>query len=137
MTQQAPRIAAQNTITVLYDGACHLCSREISLYKKRNVDKAIGFVDISAENFDAKSWGVDAKAVHKHMHVRLANGSYKTGLDAFVAVWQVLPGYAWLARTAQIPYIAPVLRLGYAVFAKMRPWLPRRRNADASCKVSF
>lgn len=137
MSKHAPQDAAQDKTTLLYDGACHLCSREIRLYKKHNAKKTIGFVDISAKGFDAKAWGVDPKAVHKHMHVRLADGTYRTGLDAFVAVWQVLPGYGWMARVATTPGVAPVLRLGYKAFAQVRPWLPKRRNDDASCEVSF
>jgi predicted DCC family thiol-disulfide oxidoreductase YuxK len=137
MSEHSPQTLVQGQTVLLYDGACHLCSREIQLYKKHNVDKVIGFGDISAKGFDAQAWGVDAQAVHKHMHVRLADGSYRTGLDAFIAVWQVLPGYGWMARVAQTPGVSQALRLGYKVFAKIRPWLPKRRNAGASCEVSF
>lgn len=134
---KTPHNQATDKTVLLYDGACHLCSREITLYKKHNTGKTVGFVDISAAGFDACAWGVDPKAVHKHMHVRRPDGTFAKGLDAFVAVWQVLPGYKWLARVAQTPGVASVLRAGYRIFAELRPYLPKRRQTETTCEVTF
>jgi predicted DCC family thiol-disulfide oxidoreductase YuxK len=124
-------------VTLLFDGACHLCSREIRHYRRLNGDRRLAFVDISADDFKPESWNLDARAVNKEMHVRLADGSYRVGLAAFVAVWEVLPHYRWLARLAQTPGIAQIMRAGYAAFAAVRPLLPKRANPGASCRVTF
>jgi predicted DCC family thiol-disulfide oxidoreductase YuxK len=56
-----------------------------------------------------------------------------TGVDAFIEIWKVLPGYGWLARTVSIPPVHALAGLGYAVFAKIRPLLPRKTR---SCEDS-
>jgi hypothetical protein len=53
---------------------------------------------------------------------------WKVGLDAFIAIWQRVPGFSWLARLAQIPGIYFAMNVGYHLFARVRPWLPRRKR---------
>jgi predicted DCC family thiol-disulfide oxidoreductase YuxK len=125
-------------LTVYYDGACHLCSREIEHYRKRDTQGRLKLVDISAPGFVAEAVGLDRVQVQKVMHVRLADGSLVTGLQAFIAIWGVLPGMGRLAKVAQQPLINPLLRGGYLAFAALRPYLPKRKRtecADGSCAV--
>jgi predicted DCC family thiol-disulfide oxidoreductase YuxK len=125
-------------LTVYYDGACHLCSREIDHYRKVDRDGQLRLVDISAAEFRAEAVGLDAEQVQKVMHVRLADGTLATGLQAFIAIWQVLPGFGRLAKLAQAPVLNPLMRGGYRAFAAIRPYLPKRARPDCpdgSCKV--
>ena len=119
-------------LTLYYDGLCHLCSREIEHY--RRIDKAhkLGYVDISADDFDAAAHGVSKELVHKVMHARYADGTWATGVDAFVAVWEQVPGYRGLAKVARTPGIHGLFAAGYAVFARIRPLLPRRKRDECA-----
>lgn len=125
-------------LTVYYDGACPLCSREINHYRQKDTAGRLRLVDIAAPGFDAGAAGLDPVAVNKFLHVRLPDGALVTGLLAFTAIWDVLPGFGLLARAARLPLINPLLRAGYRVFAALRPYLPKRRSAECaggSCRT--
>jgi len=115
-------------LSVYYDGACHLCSREIEHYMKKETGGRVRYVDIAAPGFNAAAEGLDRERVQREMHVKLASGEIKTAVQAFVHLWQVLPGYGWAAKLASNPVILPVLSAGYHVFARLRPYLPKRHR---------
>ena len=117
-------------ITIYFDGLCQLCSREINHYRKQHGSDNIKFTDITDTSFDAKSEGLDPVQVHKVMHVKNSDGRLRTGVDAFVAIWEVLPNYNWLAKLAKNSFLRPVLNIGYDGFAAIRPYLPRKKNKD-------
>ena len=113
---------------VYYDGLCPLCSREIEHYRHREGAESLQFIDITASDFDALREGLDPYRIHREMHVRAKDGSLKTGVDGFIEIWRHLPRYNWAARAAQIKPLKIILDLGYWIFARIRPLLPRRKN---------
>ena len=118
-------------LTVFYDGLCPLCAREIAYYRRRAPADAVRFADIAAADFDAARHGLDPVRVHV-MHARRGETLY-TGVEAFIALWDALPGFrhwAWLARQ---PGVHGLLRAGYRAFAAARPWLPRRKCTSGAC----
>jgi predicted DCC family thiol-disulfide oxidoreductase YuxK len=124
--------------TIFFDAACHLCSREIDLFKRRVADGSLAFVDISDPAFDPAVHGVDGQLVHRQMHVRDdETGRMLIGLDALAGMWECVPGFRWLAKLVRVPGFRQVALMGYAVFAWVRPKLPRRKRiCDAgTCQV--
>ena len=121
--------STQPKLTIYYDGACQVCSREIALYQKARGYEELRFVDICAQGFDAVREGLDPVEVHRSFHARAADGTLYTGVAAFVAIWESLPGFHWLATVAKVPGVRPVMDLGYVVFSKIRPYLPRKKFA--------
>ncbi len=115
-------------LLVYFDGLCPLCSREINHYRKQEGSNKISFIDITDENFSAAEQGLDPVKVHQVMHVKTSNGDLRTGVDAFVAIWQVLPKFSWLAKLAQNRLVRPFLDIGYHTFAAIRPFLPRKNK---------
>ena len=113
---------------VYYDGLCHLCSREIDHYRRQKGAQKIQFVDITAEGFDAVLEGLNPAIVHKQIHAKREDGTLKTGVDAFVEIWDHLPRYQWAARIARIGFINRLLGFSYKVFAAIRPLLPRKKR---------
>jgi predicted DCC family thiol-disulfide oxidoreductase YuxK len=118
---------------VFFDGACHLCSREISHYRRQDKEGRLGYVDIAAPGFDAGAHGLTKKAVHREMHVQSASGEWLVGLDAFVAIWEIMPGWGWMAKVSKVAGIHQLMGLGYAAFSRLRPLLPRRK--DHACNT--
>ena len=117
--------------TVYYDGACHLCSREMKHYKKKDKEKKLLFVDITGKDFDAKKEGLDPKRVNERMHVRDEKGNLKEGVDAFASIWKTLENnkiLIFLVKTEPFRFFAKVL---YALFAKIRTYLPKKKQ----CKL--
>ena len=116
--------------TVFYDGLCQLCSREIDLFRWRVTDGSLAYVDISDPAFDAAAHGVDAALVNHHMHVRdEEHGRMLVGADAITGMWECVPGFRWAALFLRLPPFRPFARWGYAVFAWVRPKLPKRKRA--------
>lgn len=112
-----------------YDGLCHLCSREMQHYfELPGARENIEFVDVSAHDFDARAEGLNPVAIHQRMHIKSADGQLRTGVEAFVELWQALPRYHWLAALAENPILNRLLKCGYFFFAEIRQWLPKRQN---------
>lgn len=116
-------------VTVFYDGLCPLCSREMDYYRTRVKDEPVRFVDITAPDFDARRLGLDPERVRRVMHAKVGE-DVRTGVEAFVALWQAIPRYRWLARLVRTPGIHALATAGYHVFARLRPYLPRRKRSD-------
>ena len=119
------------SVTVYYDGLCPLCSREIEHYRRRAVGSVIQFVDIAGADFSAAAHGIDGHRMHKTLHVRIG-AEVRTGVDAFIAIWDAIPDYRWLARWARLPGVRQGLAVGYAVFAAVRPYLPGRKMPNCT-----
>ncbi len=117
----------RSPVALYYDGLCPLCSREIAHYRKMAVGETLRFIDITDPKFDAAEQGLDAKRIHRLMHVKVGD-ELRVGLDAFTAVWDAIPSYRWLAQAARLPGLHALLNVGYLFFAAFRRWLPRRKR---------
>ena len=123
-------------LQVFYDGSCPLCSREIMTYRCYDTERRLELIDITGEGFQAKDYGLDPKAVHQVFHVRTPAGEVIAGVEGFRQIWWRLPKWQWLAKLTKPRPIRAVMRLGYALFAKLRPFLPRRQGCDTgTCQV--
>ncbi|MBT8408683.1 MAG: DUF393 domain-containing protein [Alphaproteobacteria bacterium] len=111
-------------LTVYFDGSCPLCTAEIGHYKTREGAERLAFVDVSAKGADPGA-DLPAEEAMKRFHVRAADGTLLSGARAFVAIWQVLPGWRGLARFARLPGVVPALETGYRLFLPVRPYLSR------------
>ncbi|ASD64602.1 thiol-disulfide oxidoreductase DCC family protein [Bdellovibrio bacteriovorus] len=123
--------ASQSGITVYYDGLCHLCSREITHYKKLKGADRITFIDITSSDFDAISEGLDPYKIHKSLHVRDSEGHIVTGVEAFIVIWTQLESLKKIVPLASFGPVKKTLEAGYFLFAKVRPLLPRKECSDS------
>lgn len=113
---------------VFYDGACYLCSKEINHYRGKETTVPFEYIDISAPDFKAEAYGLTNDRVQLEMHVKCEEGSLKTGVEAFLAIWQRMPAYQKFAWALDRAWVKPVLRVGYFAFARVRPYLPKRKG---------
>ncbi len=118
---------------IFYDGACYLCSTEIDHYRKKDTTVPFDFVDISSAQFNAASYGLNPKQVNLEMHVQCEDGTIRKGVDAFLEIWRRIPSYQKWAWALERNWIKPVLDVGYFCFARVRPFLPKRKGAE--CKT--
>jgi predicted DCC family thiol-disulfide oxidoreductase YuxK len=133
----APDAAAEppaaDTLIVLYDGACPLCRREIAHVQAlatrpgsvgaRPAGAGLCFVDLSAPGAANALPADEHAALLARFHVQRADGTRMHGAAAFVAMWQRLPGWRWLARIARLPGMLPLLEVAYNGFLRVRPLL--------------
>jgi len=117
-------------LKVYYDGLCVLCSREIEVYRRRDLDQRVDWIDISLPGFDASKEGLDPVLVNRFFHVRRADGQVIAGVDAFVEIWKTIPSLRLMAKAADLPGARAAMRAGYAIFARVRPYLPRRSRPE-------
>lgn len=121
-------------LTVFFDGACGVCSTEMSYYRSI-ADQRVKFVDIAAVDFEAESFDKTIGDFQKELHARDADGRYFTGVEAFRRLWEALPSpfYPLLSTVTGLPGIHISARAGYAVFARFRHLLPSKHVS--SCPV--
>jgi 3-demethoxyubiquinol 3-hydroxylase len=126
-----PNPAPQNTcdaLTVLYDGACPLCRREVGVYQGLTPLQPVQFRDVS----DAQSAlpaGGDRAHYLARFHVQRADGEVLSGAAAFVALWAALPGWRWLARIGALPGMTALMEVAYRGFLRVRPAMQRIARA--------
>jgi len=90
---------------VLYNAACPVCSREINHYADISEKQAlpIAYDDLNdASHLDA--WGIDHDTAARRLHIRKGS-QVLSGIPAFIALWQDIPRYRWLARLVSFPPI--------------------------------
>lgn len=118
--------APPETLTVLYDGECPLCRREIAHLRalaQRRDDAGLCFVDVARPGDGHAADEAERAALLARFHVQREDGSRLQGAAAFVAMWSRLPGWRWLARLARLPGGLATMERAYGGFLRMRPAL--------------
>lgn len=126
------------TLTVLYDGACPLCRREIAVYQDLQPiqpAQTLKFADISQADCPLPPGGVRSDYLAR-FHVQQADGKVLSGAAAFVALWATLPGWRYLALAARLPGATPALELVYRAFLRIRPHMQGIAKAFEAPRVA-
>ena len=125
--------ASKQKMTVLYDGACPLCSREIRFLKNRDKQNLIEAVDIAAPGFDPKQYGRSHEALDARIHAFLPDGTCVTGVEVFRQLYDRI-GLGWTVRWTKLPIMRPLANRAYDAFARNRHYLTGRNKCkDATC----
>ena len=125
MTVSQPPAQADScdALTVMFDGACPLCRREIGLYQSLTPQEKVVWLDVSKA--DSPMAPADKARYLARFHVRRKDGRILSGAAAFVALWLAMPGWRWLGRFGRLPGVTPMLELLYRGFLRLRPHLQR------------
>ena len=118
------------SLTVLFDGGCPLCNREIGHYRNLTSLIPIQWFDATHEDVMLRQFGVKREDAMAEFHVFDDKGQLHKGADGFVVLWQALPYYRWLARICQILHLLPLMRIFYTHFAR---WHFKRRCQSGFC----
>lgn len=114
--------AAAPALTVLYDGACPLCRREIGIYRGLQPRTSVCFADVADPTQPLPS-GTTREQLLSRFHVRDSDGGLRSGAEAFLALWALLPGWRWLARIGSVPGVPWAMERVYRLFLRVRPML--------------
>jgi predicted DCC family thiol-disulfide oxidoreductase YuxK len=112
------------SLTVLYDGACPLCRREIGVYRGLQSTTTVCFADVS-DIAQPLPPGTTREQLLARFHVRDTDGRLLDGAQAFLALWAALPGWRWLARAGRLPGAPWMMERAYRLFLRVRPALQR------------
>lgn len=126
MTETLSNVAPQAPpLTMLYDGACPLCRREIGIYRGLDPlqsDAPVCFADVSDSALPLPPGTTRAQLLAR-FHVRGRDGQLLSGAQAFLALWAALPGWRWLALLGRVPGAAWLMERAYRIFLRCRPTL--------------
>jgi ubiquinone biosynthesis monooxygenase Coq7 len=122
--------ASCDALTVMFDGACPLCRREIGMYQSLDPLQDVQWLDVSAPQAGLSP--EEQARLMDRFHVRLPDGRMLSGAAAFVELWLTMPGWRWLGRIGRLPGVTPLLELAYRGFLHLRPHLQKvMRAAEA------
>lgn len=114
-------------LETFYDGGCPLCSREIAHYRRLDAAGRIDWTDITGAETALAAAGLTREQAMRRLHVRTPDGQLLSGVAAFLAIWQRLPRWRWLAAGIEALRLTGPLDWLYERFADRR--LQRRCRA--------
>tara|TARA_Y100001954_G_C15670864_1_gene532654 strand:- start:284 stop:703 length:420 start_codon:yes stop_codon:yes gene_type:complete len=88
--------------TVLFNGDCEICSKEICVYQSYGASQElqIDFRDINVTDLNALGLTRDETA--RQLHV-IKNSELFVGVKAFIVLWNEMPKYRFLAKIFSLP----------------------------------
>jgi predicted DCC family thiol-disulfide oxidoreductase YuxK len=123
------------TIAVLYDGDCPLCTREARWWERLDRGRGqVELVDIAAPDFDANQYGLTHDEVMAQIHAILPDGRVITGMEVFRRVYAAL-GWGWLVAPTGWWPLKPIFDALYRWFARNRLRLTGRSDCEGACDV--
>lgn len=119
-------------ITVLFDGECPLCAREIEMLRRLDGGRGqIGFDDIAAPGFDAGRYGAPHDELMARIHGALPDGRLIEGMEVFRRAYAAL-GLGWALSWTRWPGFRALADAGYRWFARNRLRLTGRGDHDCT-----
>ena len=111
-------------LTLLYDGACPVCSLEMDHLRARNSAGRLVFVDIAAPGFDATPYGATRAELDAEIHAVAADDTTLRGMDVLRLAYAAA-GLGWVLQPTGLGPLKPVFDAGYRVFARHRRSISR------------
>ncbi len=115
-----------STTTVFYDGACPLCSREIDFYRKHDSLSELDWVDVSDCADSAIPDGLTRDEVLARFHVRLPDGTLRSGPRGFGVIWMRMKGFSIFGKILQLNSLQPFFEWVYRGFLVLRAFIVKR-----------
>jgi predicted DCC family thiol-disulfide oxidoreductase YuxK len=112
------------TVTVWFDGACSLCTREIALMRKLDTARAISFIDATSQT---SLCPLNPAELLQRFHAE-ENGKLLSGAAAFAAMWGAIPVLRPLGLAARNATVLALLEKLYTFFLRHRPKVQRLTN---------
>lgn len=118
--------------TLLYDGTCPICQKEVAWLRRKNKQGRLDFQDIHAEGFDPTRLHKTIPELMAEIHGIYPDGSVIKGMPVFRATYAAV-GLGWLMAPTGWPILRPGFDILYAWFARHRLNFGRY-FASASCR---
>jgi predicted DCC family thiol-disulfide oxidoreductase YuxK len=115
--------------TILYDGECPLCRREVEMLARLDAGRGrLARVDIASPGFDPGRYGRSLETLMARIHGVRPDGTVIEGVEVFRRAYAAVDRGAWLAWTG-LPIVRPVVDAAYRWFARNRLRLTGRAHA--------
>ena len=125
---------ANPALTLLFDGACPLCLREVEALRARDGERGqICFVDIDAPDYDpAAHAGISYREAMGRMHAIAADGRVIRDVAVFREAYKLV-GMGWLYAPTTWPILQTVADGMYGLWAQWRLRVTGRADLDTLC----
>lgn len=127
-------------LTVLYDGGCPLCLREVNGLKRRDCARhgdqpRLAFVDINRADYNPEAHaGISYAEAMGRIHALTADGEVLRDVEVFRRAY-ALVGLGWLYAPTQWPLVRQLADLAYGLWAAARLRLTGRPNLETLCRA--
>lgn len=129
-------------ITLLHDGECPLCAREVAMLRRLDRGRGrIAFADIAAPGFEAGRYGRSHAELMARIHGVVSDpggapGTLIEGVEVFRRAYAAV-GLGWLLAWTRWPGGRALANAGYRWFARNRLRLTGRSQAceDGRCAL--
>ena len=121
-------------LTVLFDGGCPLCLREVKTLKRLDGDRQrLAFVVIDDPNYSPdQHQGISYRQAMGRIHAIAGDGQIVTDVAVFRRAYGLV-GWGWLYAPTNWPVLGPVVNALYGWWAAQRLQLTRRPSLDQLC----
>jgi len=124
------------SLTLLYDGACPLCRREVESLRSRDRGRGrIQFVDIDAADYNPLSHGgISYREAMGLIRAIDAEGRVIKDVAVFREAYRLV-GWGWLYAPTSWPLIGPLVDGLYGLWADWRLQLTGRGDLNTLCEL--
>jgi len=121
-------------LTLLFDGGCPLCLREVNTLKRLDGGRQrLAFVDIDDPHYSPDlHQGISYRQAMGRIHAIAGDGEIVTDVAVFRRAYGLV-GWGWLYAPTNWPAVGPVVNALYGWWAAKRLQLTRRPNLDQLC----
>ena len=110
-----------DTIKILYDGNCGLCSKEINYYKKIDKKNVFEWINVYTDDFYLKKLAILKTEALMELHAIDKEGNVYKGVDSFILIWKNL-SFLWSILGILVSFypIYVIAKFAYKKFAIKR-----------------
>ena len=124
----------QTKLTLLFDGGCPLCQREVSFLRSRDSSNSISFVDIDSPNYNPQLYGgISYREAMGRIHAINSSGKVLKDVRVFREAYRLI-GLGWVYAPTTWPVLGPLIDEAYRLWARWRLPFTRRPSLDQLCK---
>ena len=125
-------------LTLLYDGGCPLCLREVKLLGRKDRERhgerlKLAFVDIDSADYNPDSYaGISYREAMGRIHAIDSGGAVLRDVEVFRRAYAMI-GLGWLYAPTQWPLLRPLTNMAYGIWADLRLRLTGRPSLESLC----
>ena len=117
-------------LTILFDGRCPLCRREISFLRSKDKKQQILLIDINSDNYKPELFfGITYREAMKRIHGIKSSGLIVKDINVFREAYELI-GFGLIYAPKNWSLIKPIFDWIYIIWARYRPPLKGRKSLD-------
>ena len=126
-------------LTILYDGGCPLCLREVKLLGRKDRERhgeqlKLAFVDIDRADYNPDNYAsISYREAMGRIHAIDADGAVLRDIEVFRRAYALI-GLGWLYAPTQWPLLRPMTNLAYGLWADLRLRITGRPSLEILCQ---